>query len=307
MEYKLTVAICTYNRERYLPQLFDSILAQSLYKSLFEVVLVNNNSTDQTEVIVNQFIQKEKDLTFHYFNESQQGLSYARNRCIQEAKGEFITFLDDDAFIHPDYLEVILNRFTQNTEFAAIGGPIFLHYESVIPAWENKYLNSLLGYYSPSTLPFTYSGSSSEYPRGSNMSFRMEIFEIVGLFNVQLGRTKRNLIGGEEKDIFERIYATKKYQVYYEPAAIVFHCVPEERTSKDFIIRQAYGTGLSEKYRTKSIGTIAYFKRVFLELIKWVASFVLWVKFSFSGQIQKANMLLVFRKHVSRGLLGKQE
>src|SRR5690606_19659250 len=116
------------------------------------------------------------DISTSYFLETNQGLSYGRNRGIKEARGKYITFIDDDAFLSWDYLEKIYHYFEQDQSIAAIGSKILLHYEDVIPKWENKYLNSLLGWYDKGDEEFDYLNANGDYPRGSNMSFRKDVF-----------------------------------------------------------------------------------------------------------------------------------
>ena len=82
---KISVAICTYNRERYLPQLFDSIVNQDLDRTLFEVILVNNNSPGNTKQLFEEFKTKNPDILAIYKEEHQQGLSYSRNNAIETA------------------------------------------------------------------------------------------------------------------------------------------------------------------------------------------------------------------------------
>lgn len=300
----LTVAICTYNRERYLPQLFESILNQTANPSDFEIVVVNNNSTDNTERWCSDFISNHPELNIKYVVETNQGLSFARNRAIEESTFPYITFLDDDAFIEKNYLQGLIDAFEAEKDVAALGGPIFLHYETIIPKWENKYLNSLMGYYVPKETEFIYSGKDIDYPRGSNMSFRTSVFQEVGMFNTKLGRIGGNLLGGEEKDIFSRIYGTNKYKVVYKPSLIVYHSVPAERTTFEFIKKQAHQTGISERIRSKHEGSMAFLKRCGIELFKWGASILLYFAYLFKGQPAKGSMILSFRKYVTKGLLG---
>lgn len=300
---KITAAICTYNREKYLPKVLNSLVNQSLEFGNFEILLVDNNSPGNTKEIFDDFKHANPGLTLHYFLETNQGLSFARNRCIQESTCELITFIDDDAFLDENYLAVVVEEFEKNKDVVAMGGEILLHYETIKPAWENKYLNSLLGFYSPSEMPFMYESNyaKKDYPRGSNMSFRKEVFERIGNFNVELGRIGGNLLGGEEKDLFYRIYSVGDYQVKYVPAAIVYHCVPIERTTKAFIVRQALGTGRSERIRAKSEKT--FLRALLRESIKWMGSIVLCFQYIFKNQWQKGKMILLFRYWVSRGLL----
>lgn len=299
----ITVAICTYNRERYLPQLFGSILNQTLSRDRFEVVLVNNNSPGNTEELGREFADDNPDIIYRYFLETNQGLSHARNRCIQEANGAYITFLDDDAFIQADYLELLLEKFEADSSVSAIGGKILLHYESTIPSWENKYLNSLMGFYDKGDVIYIYDGKKNNYPRGSNMSFRTAIFNEIGHFDPNLGRIGGNLNAGEEKDLFNRIFLLKRHKVVYYPDLVVYHSVPVERTSRQFIQKQAFETGKSERIRTKNSGKNAFLIRCGTETWKWGASLILWMVYAFKLQFQKGNMVVYFRWWVTRGLL----
>ncbi len=300
---EISVAICTYNREKYLPQLFASIVTQTLEPKRFEILLIDNNSPGNTRELFDRFVQSHPTFTAHYFLETSQGLSHARNRSIQEAKAPLITFLDDDAFIAPNYLVTLVQQFQEFPECGAIGGPIHLHYEEVKPSWENPYLNSLLGYFDQGTRAFFF---EKDYPRGSNMAFRTSVFERIGCFNVELGRIGKRMYGGEEKDLFNRIYQAS-IPVRYVPEAMVYHCVPLERTTFDFIKKQALGTGVSERLRSKNEGTISYVKRLTSEGIKWLGSIVLWFLYAIRGHLAKGNMILFFRFWVTRGLLFKYD
>ncbi len=296
----ITATISTYNRERYLPGVLDSLAKQTLDSSLFEIVLVDNNSPGNTKEISDNFAKDHPELKFSYHLETNQGLSYGRNRGIKEGIGRYITFIDDDAFLADDYLEKIVHHFEKNSDVAAIGSKILLHYEDIVPKWENPYLNSLLGYFNIGDEERTF--PKSDYPRGSNMSFRMDVFDKAGMFNVELGRKGGNLAGSEEKDIFKRIYNLPDLKVVYIPDALVYHCVPIERTTTEFIKRQALGTGNSERYRVKNEGFGSTMKRYFMEFVKWAGSFVLFFIYLFKGKPAKGNMIIKFRWWVSKGL-----
>jgi glycosyltransferase involved in cell wall biosynthesis len=299
----ITATISTYKREKYLPQVLASLKRQTLNKEFFEIILVDNNSPGNTKEIALNFKSDNPDIKFEYFLETNQGLSFGRNRGIKEANGNYITFIDDDAFLADDYLEVIYNYFLSNENVAAIGSKILLHYEDIVPSWENKYLNSLLGYFNIGDESKVF--SRNDYPRGSNMSFKMDVFEKIGDFNVDLGRKGNNLAGSEEKDIFKRIYQLADLKVMYIPNALVYHCVPIERTTTEFIKRQAIGTGASEKVRVKNEGVVSTIKRFMIEGFKWGASFILYFVYLFKGQVAKGQMIVKFRFWVTQGLLGR--
>lgn len=301
----ITATISTYNREKYLPGVLESIAKQTLNRELFEVVLVDNNSPGNTKEIFEKFAAENSTISCSYYLETNQGLSFGRNRGIQEAKGKYITFIDDDAFLSDNYLEKIYSYFENHADVAAIGSKILLHYESIIPAWENKYLNSLLGYFNIGDVEKVF--PKNDYPRGSNMSFRMSVFEKVGLFNTELGRKGSGMGGSEEKDIFKRIYNFPELKVVYIPDALVYHCVPVERTTKEFIKKQALGTGTSEKIRVKNEGIGSTIKRYFVEFFKWGASFILFFFYLIKGQPAKGAMIVRFRWWVSKGLMFKEK
>ncbi len=99
----LSVIICTYNRQKYIYNCLRSIANNTLEPTQYEIVLINNNSTDNTEAECNRFCTDYPQVRFNYFVETNQGLSYARNRGIAEAKGEVLVYVDDDAVVNKDY------------------------------------------------------------------------------------------------------------------------------------------------------------------------------------------------------------
>lgn len=297
---RVSIIICTYNREQFLPGLFDSIVAQTMPRELFETVLINNSSTDNTERLCRAFIEANPELRISYFVEERLGLSYARNRGIGESRGEYLTFADDDAIMAEDFCTQICRYLDNNEDVGEVGGPAALRFLCEIPRWHNRYLASLFGYFEPSKSEYKMKGRTGDYPRGLNMSFRRTAFERCGDFDITLGRIGKGLLGGEEKDIAFRVMDSG-FRVGYSPKIKVEHLVPAERTTTEFIRRQALGTGFSERLRSRGEGT--YPKRLLAEAFKWAATLVLWVLYMLSGRAAAANMLVRFRFWVSRGLL----
>jgi len=296
----VSAIISTYNRDRYLPDVLQSLSEQTLDVDKFEIILVNNNSTDNTEKISLEFKENNPEMQFHYFLETKQGLSHARNRGINESKGDILVFVDDDAFLSKGYLEEVATYLSKHESVDAIGGKILLKFEKERPKWANKYLDPLWAALDmgEEEIPFR----NGKYPIGCNMAFKKDVFDQIGLFNTELGRTGKNLAGGEEKDIFMRMYE-KDMSVHYLPKAYVHHSIPETRTTPDFIRKQALGIGMSERIRSKSNGT--YMKTVFREMFKWGGSIVLFVIYTFKGQFPKGWMILKFRTWVTKGITQK--
>lgn len=296
----ISAVICTYNRERFISGVLDSIVRQSIDKSLYEIIFVNNNSTDNTKKVYEKFVSTHSEIKSYYFDELQQGLSYSRNRGVKEAHGEYIAFIDDDAFLDENYFKIVYDYFSNHKDVLALGGKILLHYEGVRPKWATKYIESLFGYFNFGDNEKQF--GSGLYPRGSNMVFRKSCFQKYGDFNVNLGRMGNTLISGEEKEFFSRFITLEK--IMYVPGAIVHHIVPEARTTKEFIKKQAQSIGFSESIRVKN-DKAKKLNRAISEIIKWNATFMLFFWYLITLQASKGIMLLKFRYWISKGLFGK--
>ena len=116
----ISLVICTYNRAKFIGEALDSIAKQTLSPALFELIIVNNNCTDNTEEICKRFIAQYPNLDINYVIETNQGLSFARNRGIAESKNPIITYVDDDAYAKADFLERIYNFFSSNQDAVGV-------------------------------------------------------------------------------------------------------------------------------------------------------------------------------------------
>lgn len=299
---KLSVIICTYNREKYIYNVLKSIAEQNFPFSSYEVVLVNNNSTDKTEEICKAFHTDYPFVQFRYVVELNQGLSYARNTGVNESRGDILVFVDDDATVFEDYLINIDSFFAEHSSVLACGGPIVPVYESGKPSWISHFTNQLIGgalYEGETTKPFKH----GRYPGGGNSAFRKEVFEKYGLFNVELGRKGSSLIGAEEKDLYDRIQKDGQV-VYYLPQMGIHHYIPEKKTTPEYFKNLTYSIGKSERIRTLGMSKSAYLKRLFFEAVKWAASFILCFFYFVTFRPFKGLKLIQFRKNVTKGLLG---
>lgn len=295
----ISVIISTYNREDYILNALTSLANQVLPGNLFEILLINNNSTDATESLCVNFGQQYPDLNYRYVVEKQQGLSHARNRGILESSGDILVFMDDDAVAEPGYLEQLRLFFAQTPDAAACGGRIYPRFESKRPRWMSHFLVSLTS--SINLGDSVKQFSNRQFPIGANMAVRKKMFEQYGAFNPDLGRKGNSMDGAEEKDLFYRMMSGGE-KIYYVPDAVVHHYVPDRRLTFDFFKRQAIGIGKSERIRSKAISQAEYLKSIVRECCKWGASLVLFCFYLFTLRPAKAWRLLVFRRYVSQGL-----
>ena len=231
----ITLIICTYNREKYIGPLLESIAKNDYPTTDYEVVLVDNNCTDNTRFVCEQFAVAYPDIAFRYVVEPEQGLSAARNKGIKEAKGNIIIYVDDDALVDSNYIRIYAEHFAAHPETMAAGGPIEPLYETQEPSWMSPYTKALL------TAWMNYGTQVREYPNGrypggGNAAYRKEVFERVGLFNTELGRKGNLLLASEEKDIFDKMKALDM-KVLYLPTPVLHHCIPQAKLEEDYFNR----------------------------------------------------------------------
>ena len=161
-----------------------------------------------------------------YEHEQQAGLSFARNRGIEAARGSIIAFVDDDIYFDARWLVEIVAAFERHPDVHCVGGKSIPTFEGEKPDWLTE---SMLQFYGS-----TLSGDSDrlmvfpEHPFGVNMAFRREVFDKVGGFRTDLGRVKNSLLSNEEKDMFHRV-AAAGFRVFYASRALLQHRVPAER------------------------------------------------------------------------------
>lgn len=219
---KLSVIVCTYNREDLVKYALSSLVAQSLDNTLYEVLVVDNNSQDSTISIVRQF--EEKYENFHLIIEREQGLSFARNRGWREAKGIFVAYMDDDAKAFTDWCEKIVQAFEcVSPTPIAVGGDIDPWYEKEPPKWfsddmEIRTWHQTKGFLEPQKAKYGF--------WGSNMAFQRAVLEEYGGFSCDYGMLGEKARMGEDTEFFGRISQFNK-PLWYDPSICVSHWVPE--------------------------------------------------------------------------------
>src|SRR6201990_120099 len=143
--FSISVVVCTYNRAKFIGMALDCLSRQTLSADRFEVLIIDNKSTDRTAVICHQFIADHPGLNIRYFLEENKGLSFARNRGMQEASAPIITFIDDDAEAVQGFLAAILGFMESHVSAIGVEGQVIPKYsESSEPSWMNSYLNGFV-------------------------------------------------------------------------------------------------------------------------------------------------------------------
>jgi glycosyltransferase involved in cell wall biosynthesis len=241
MATKISAIIPTFNRIDLLPKAIESALNQSLSPDLFEVIVVDNASTDNTKEVCARYSAFPN---FKYVYEEKQGLNIARLRGVNESKGKYVAFTDDDAVVSNIWLEKLLHGFESITpKPGAVGGKIFPIWEAPAPNWLPRIKWVYLTILDYGDLPLFI-----KYPKilyGANMAFDKEMLLQYATFRSDLDRVKKKLIGGGDSWLFKK-FAENSVPVYYLPEASVHHLVPVDRASKQWLYRRHYWQGRTE-------------------------------------------------------------
>jgi len=305
-DIKVSIIIASYNKKDYILNAIDSLYNQTISKDLYEVIVVDNNSTENIRGTIMKYLYPNRDtvkrFNFKYLEEENQGSSFARNKGAKFASGELLAFMDDDAIANKDFVERIIKFFNAFKSADALGGRIIPKYIPLKPKWMSYYVESLVG-------NFDYSNSfclfeKGKYPLESNMIVRKESFNEINGFNIKLPGVKGKIrIGGEGKDFFFKLQSLNK-KIYYDPQLIVQHVVEISKLNKEYMYRVASGIGRGERVRMLEKGYYSYFKKFIEYILKFGASIILGIKYSIMGEPLKARPVINFRIDAIKGLIG---
>ncbi|MBF2065069.1 MAG: glycosyltransferase [Calothrix sp. C42_A2020_038] len=248
-ETLISAIICTHNRDTYLGAAIDSLLAQQTDIS-FEVVVVDNGSTDNTRKVVEQ----RTDVRLKYVFEPVLGLSVARNTGASSSSGKILAYLDDDAVASVSWLQVLYSAFETNSQLAIAGGKVTLLYPQgkAAPNWLSPGLAANLGAYDLGDKTI-YIDNPGLTPRGLNYAIRRSFLEEIGGFDTNLGRIGKKLLSNEELQMTESAIS-RGWQVAYLPDALVAHNVQIERLQRSWFFSRGWWQGISECYREELAG-----------------------------------------------------
>lgn len=260
---KASIIIPTYNRADILLLCLTAVSQLKTDPSLFEIIVVDNASTDHTKDVCLHYAKIHPDLSVRYIFESMQGVSYARNSGVIEAQGEIVCLLDDDSPPTPEWLNALLDPFS-DPQVGCVGGPSVLDYQGQpIPAWLAGDLKVHLSAYG---LPYTKTTQVSRweyYPLSCNMAIRRSLFAELGYFRTDLDRSGDYVLAAGDTEMADRIHSAG-WKVLYVPHALVNHLVSPNRLSKDYVYH--IGRGLAETH------ILLTYDRNPLRLFRWFMS-----------------------------------
>ena len=236
----VTVAIPTYNRSRWLREALAFVTRQDYPADRHEVIIVDNNSPDDTRAVVAEFAGAPK--APRYFLETKQGSSHARNRCLAEARAgtDIMLYADDDIIGRPDWIRLMVAPLllAGNERVAGVCGETIPHFPDGQPKWLEGQFRPF-GYRTDSG-PLT----ARQLPSTANVALWRRVIDEVGHFRTDLGRLPHRLTAGEDNDLMRRILAAG-YTFWFEPRADVLHVVPASRLTFKYAMKLQYDAACS--------------------------------------------------------------
>ncbi|HOY21779.1 MAG TPA: glycosyltransferase family 2 protein [Cellvibrio sp.] len=228
--YKVSLIICTKDRADQLVPCLNS-LEKIETSHPWEIIIVNNNSTDNTQEIIGNFI-KNSALSMRSVFESNQGLSNARNAGWRSSTAEFICYIDDDCYPEPDFIDETVRTLENEKKLGFIGGRVLLFDETDLPITiqtHNERVN-----FKP------YSVITAGMIHGANFSFRREALIAADGFDPLFGAGKK--FPAEDVDIMAELLRLGWHGAY-DPAPVVYHHHGRKLPSDEVKLRKGYDIG----------------------------------------------------------------
>lgn len=237
---RASIIICTYNRAASLATTLESMLSMTPAPDVeLEIVVVDNNSADETKETLESFGTQDFCLLSYVF-EPRQGLSFARNAGLEKARGDIIIFTDDDVVVERNWLAEIVHAFAINAA-DCVGGKILPIWPCERPFWLTREIEGNIALLDYGDEPFVLEGEK-KLIFGANMAFSRRILQQVGCFDTSLGRTGNKLYSHEDKELYLRVIQAGG-KVIYHPGAVVHHVIGIHRTRKSYFRKWHFDDG----------------------------------------------------------------
>lgn len=238
----ISAVVCTHNRCDLLTGALESLCQQTAESALYEIIVVDNASTDRTLAVVQEFQVRYPDRAIQFAFETSVGLSHARNRGWQEAQGAYVAYFDDDCTV-PEGWMTLAQTIIQDVSPAVFGGPYFAFYRSPRPKW----FKDSYGSWSPADHSYELDPLGKwEFMNGTNMVYRRDMLEEMGGFDPGWGMAGKKIAYGEETDLQRRLKRSHPEAVfYYHPDLYVYHLVKPEVMRLRHVVRQRFAMGIT--------------------------------------------------------------
>ncbi len=239
----ISVVLCCHNSAERLPETLRHLSEQRVPDGLtWEILVIDNASTDDTPQLVHEFSEHNSQLTVRLVRESRLGQAYARERGVSEAVYDTLLFVDDDNWLASDYLSIVAETLRKHPEIAALGGTSTGCCEGQEPAWLEKYQ----GWYALTGLPKNRESlTEEEFLWGAGVAFRRSALDranSLGLTPLLSGRSGKALDAGEDVELC-RLVRLAGGRLFRHSGMHFTHYLPARRLTWEYLGRLFYAAG----------------------------------------------------------------
>ena len=238
----ISVVLCTLNRAAYLRTALQSLAEQAAPHPSFEVIVVDNGSTDETPQVAAEFARL---LPLRHVVEPELGLCNARNTGWRESRARIVAYLDDDAVALPEWLSGVCDAFSRGPDVGVAGGPIHPIWLAPRPGWLTDLTARALTIVDWPGGPRCIDVVRAEWLAGANMAVPRAVLEAVGGFDPRLDRIGHNMLSNGDIHVQQMIVA-RGLTAVYEPRMAISHAVPPDRLTQRWFRRRYYWQGISD-------------------------------------------------------------
>jgi glycosyltransferase involved in cell wall biosynthesis len=239
--FDVSVILCTYNRCDLLPKALESLLAQDDGRVRYELLVVDNNSTDRTREVCESLLTQSRQPARYIF-EPKQGVSYARNAALAVAKAPIIAFTDDDVCVRSDWVASIKRAFDKHPSIDGVGGKVLPRWGETPPAWLTRRHWTPLALQDYGDAPLLVNTANPLCLVAANLAVRRDVFDRIGLFLPDLQRVQNSIGSMEDLELHLRLWAAGRQELYV-PDVVVTAPVQPERLTKAYHRRWYRGNG----------------------------------------------------------------
>jgi len=257
----ISIIIPTQNRCFLLEITLNSLIKLIHDFNNIEILIIDNASTDHTKIITERIINQNKDKKIYYIYEPIAGLQSGRQKGASIAKGDILVFIDDDIVADTNWINAIDESFKEET-VQLVGGRCLPNYEIEPPYWTDYLWTKttdykMCGYYSLIDQGDVIKETDPNLVFGLNFAIRkLTLFDLGG-FNPDCIPKNLQRFQGDGESGLTRKLKLKKYKAIYNPKALVYHAVPKERMTIEYIEKRMYYQGVCDSYskiRSEYIG-----------------------------------------------------
>lgn len=235
----VSVVLCTYNRGELLANALESLHKQKTSNISYEILVVDNNSTDHTKELVQRFVHKNSH--FRYIFEPKQGLSHARNAGIAAAQADLIVFTDDDIEFSDTWVQQNFETGQRFPDADYFGGKVLPIWPGPVPSWTRHSTNPF-ALQDWGEKPVTMSPNHPYCLVGASLAIRRRAFDRAGLFSIDTQRVKGGIGSTEDFDWEMKVWQYGGHGVWV-PQIVCWSPIAPDRLQKRYHRRWHRGNG----------------------------------------------------------------